>query len=292
MKRNLILGIVLLSLACLVVVGAGTAGWLWSNVRPQPAEKNQTLFEGITYLRDTRQSPRPMVVHVVKVNLRQKNLSFLVTPGDPKADLPVKARTTSQFLEDYGLQLAINGDGFTPWHTNSLLDYYPHPGDPVDPVGFAASKGQVYSENPGNEPILYIARDNRARFNSPLGGIFNAVSGNAMLVEDGKALKGLDDSVQPRTAIALDERRRQLIIVLVDGRQPNFSEGATLDELAKMIVEFGGYTAMNLDGGGSTTLVVESPNGKAKVLNSPIDQHIPGRERAIGSHLGIYASQE
>ena len=292
MKRNLILGVILLSLVCLVILGAGTAGWLWSNIRPQPAEKNQTLFEGITYLRDTRQSPRPMVVHIVKVNLRQKSLSFLVTPGDPKADLPVKARTTSQFLEDYGLQLAINGDGFTPWHTNSLLDYYPHSGDPVDPVGFAASKGQIYSENPGNEPILYIARNNRARFNSPLGGIFNAVSGNAMLVEDGKALNGLDDSVQPRTAIALDERRRRLIILLVDGRQPNYSEGVTLDELAKMIIELGGHTAMNLDGGGSTTLVVEGPNGKAKVLNSPIDQHIPGRERAIGSHIGISASQE
>lgn len=292
MKRKVVLSVVLISLACLVIVGARMAGWLWSSVRPQPAEKNQTLFEGITYLRDTRQSPRSMVIHVVKVNLRQKRLSFLVTPGDPEADLPVKARTTSQFLQDYGLQLAINGDGFTPWHTNNLLDYYPHPGDLVDPVGFAASKGQIYSQNPGNEPILYIARDNRARFNSPLGGIYNAVSGNAMLVEDGKVLKGLDDSVQPRTAIALDERRRQLIIVLVDGRQPNYSEGITLDELAKLIVEFGGYTAMNLDGGGSTTLVIEDSNGKAKVLNSPIDQYIPGRERTIGSHLGIYASRE
>jgi len=292
MKRKVVLSVVLLSLACLVVVGARMAGWLWSSVRPQPAEKNQTLFEGITYLRDTRQSPRPMVIHVVKVNLRQKRLSFLVTPGNPEADLPVKARTTSQFLQDYGLQLAINGDGFTPWHTNNLLDYYPHPGDLVDPVGFAASKGQIYSQNPGNEPILYIARDNRARFNSPLGGIYNAVSGNAMLVEDGKVLKGLDDSVQPRTAIALDERRRQLIIVLVDGRQPNYSEGITLDELGKLIVEFGGYTAMNLDGGGSTTLVIEDSNGKAKVLNSPIDQYIPGRERTIGSHLGIYANRE
>ena len=292
MKRKVVLSVVLISLACLVIVGARMAGWLWSSVRPQPAEKNQTLFEGITYLRDTRQSPRSMVIHVVKVNLRQKRLSFLVTPGDPEADLPVKARTTSQFLQDYGLQLAINGDGFTPWHTNNLLDYYPHPGDLVDPVGFAASKGQIYSQNPGNEPILYIARDNRARFNSPLGGIYNAVSGNAMLVEDGKVLKGLDDSVQPRTAIALDERRRQLIIVLVDGRQPNYSEGITLDELAKLIVEFGGYTAMNLDGGGSTTLVIEDSNGKAKVLNSPIDQYIPGRERTVGSHLGIYASRE
>jgi hypothetical protein len=139
MKRKVVLSVVLISLACLVVVGARMAGWLWSTVRPQPAEKNQTLFEGITYLRDTRQSPRSMVIHVVKVNLRQKRLSFLVTPGDPEADLPVKARTTSQFLQDYGLQLAINGDGFTPWHTNNLLDYYPHPGDLVDPVGFAAS---------------------------------------------------------------------------------------------------------------------------------------------------------
>lgn len=292
MNRKILLTMILISVACLVTLGAAAAaGWLYLNGRPQPAEKNQTIFQGITYLRDTRQSPRPMVVHVVKINLRESGISFLVTPGDPDADLPVKARTTSQFLDDYGVQLAINGDGFTPWHTNSLIDYYPHPGDPVDPVGFAASQGKVYSENPGSEPVLYISRRNRARFNSPLGGIYNAISGNAMLVEDGKALKGLDDSVQPRTAVALDQRQRQMIIVVVDGRQPNYSEGATLKELADIIVEFGGYTAMNLDGGGSTTLVMEGENGKAKLLNSPIDQHIPGRERAIGSHLGVFAGQ-
>ena len=80
-----------------------------------------------------------------------------------------------------------------------------------------------------------------------------------------------------------------LLILVVDGRQPGYSEGATLDELAAMILEFGGYTGMNMDGGGSSTLVRESATGSAQVLNSPVDQGIPGRERVVGNHLGIYA---
>lgn len=48
---------------------------------------------------------------------------------------------------------------------------------------------------------------------------------------------------------------------------------------------------MNLDGGGSTTLVMEGDNGQPVLLNSPIDSRIPGRERAVANHLGIFASK-
>jgi hypothetical protein len=48
---------------------------------------------------------------------------------------------------------------------------------------------------------------------------------------------------------------------------------------------------MNLDGGGSSTLAVEGANGRPEVLNSPIHQRIPGRERPVGNHLGIFAER-
>jgi exopolysaccharide biosynthesis protein len=79
-------------------------------------------------------------------------------------------------------------------------------------------------------------------------------------------------------------------MVVVDGRQPGYSEGASLMELAELMLEKGAFYAMNLDGGGSSSMVTAGKNGNARLLNSPIDQHIPGRERAVGNHLGIYAS--
>ena len=46
--------------------------------------------------------------------------------------------------------------------------------------------------------------------------------------------------------------------------------------------------AMSLDGGGSSAMVSEGKDGGAVLLNSPIDSYIPGRERPVGNHLGIY----
>jgi hypothetical protein len=277
-------------LALLLLAGSV---WVWLQVRSQPAEKNQALFQGIHYIRDVRQSPRPLVVHIVTVRLRESGIEFLVTPGDQDAGLPLQARPTSNFLEEFDLQIAVNGDGVTPWRSNSWLDYYPHLGDPVDPIGLSASRGVVYSQHRDAEPTLYLSRDNRARFNNPLGGVYNAISGNLMLVENGKSLvaAGIEDTPQPRTAVALDKSRRQLIILVVDGRQPGYSEGATLKELADLILEFGGHSGMNMDGGGSSTMVMEEKNGKAVILNSPIDHNIPGTERTVGNHLGIFARQ-
>jgi hypothetical protein len=290
MRPKFILGCLLLLISCGLAVGLlGGAGLVTYRARSQPDEKNQALFQGITYVRDIRQSPRPMVVHVVKVNLRAPGIGFLVTPGNPKADQTLKARTTSQFLQEFGLQLAVNGDGSSPSHYNNPLDYYPHLGDPVDPTGFAASKGVVYSSNPENEPVLYISRRNRARFNSPLGGIYNAISGFSMIVKDGKPLPGLDEELHPRTALALDKPGRQLIIIVVDGRQSGYSQGATLSELAEIVLAHGGYDAMNMDGGGSSTLVTQGENGQPMLLNSPIHKGIPGKERPVSNHLGIYA---
>jgi exopolysaccharide biosynthesis protein len=91
--------------------------------------------------------------------------------------------------------------------------------------------------------------------------------------------------------VALDERERTMLLMVVDGRQPNYSEGVTIAELADIMIEYGGYTALNMDGGGSTTLVIEGEDGEPLILNSPIHHHIPGQERPVGNHLGIYAQR-
>jgi exopolysaccharide biosynthesis protein len=70
----------------------------------------------------------------------------------------------------------------------------------------------------------------------------------------------------PRTAIARLKDGR-VLLATVDGRQPGVSAGMSLPELADLILEFGAVEGINLDGGGSTTMVV---NGK--VVNIPSDQ--------------------
>ena len=69
---------------------------------------------------------------------------------------------------------------------------------------------------------------------------------------------------------------RKLLLVAVDGRQPGYSVGMTLEELAHFFLKLGAVDAMNLDGGGSTTMVIGG-----EVVNSPSD----GRERPVGSAL-------
>lgn len=294
---TLLITLGLVILACVAFGGA----WLWSRLRLQPLEKEDMIFQGIRYSRQVLQNPRPLVVHIVKIDLRTPGISFLVTPGDPQSELPLEARTTSQFLDEFGLQLAVNGDGFSPWASNGPLDYYPHAGDPVAPLGAAASKGIVYARDSHGHPSLYISPTNQARFNTSPGKIYNVISGGQMLVERGQSTlagskaddtgsEGADSaSPQPRTAIGLDKRMRTLIIVVVDGRQPSYSEGVTLAELADLMITSGAHNAMNLDGGGSSTLVMEGSLGQARLLNSPIDQQIPGRQRYVGNHLGIFA---
>jgi len=287
-KRSSLL-LIPFTLLCLFVLGTGLiAPLLWWRLRPQPSPLSRTLFQGVTYQRLVRSWPRPMVLHVVTVDLRADGIRLLVTPGDPEKELPLKARTTTQFLEEFGVQIAVNGDGFTPWRSNTLLDYYPHPGDGVRPIGFAASQGVVYSQNTDNQPVLYFSRTNRARFGVPMGKIYHALSGNLMLVEQGRPVPGLEGEPQPRTTIGLDKNGNRLIILVVDGRQPHYSEGATLAEVAEALVALGAYQAMNLDGGGSSTLAMEK-GGRAMLLNVPINHGIAGRQRPVGNHLGIYA---
>lgn len=80
----------------------------------------------------------------------------------------------------------------------------------------------------------------------------------------------------PRTAIGIKEDGTWILAV-VDGRQAN-SVGMTLEELADFMVKYGAKAAVNLDGGGSSEMVVNN-----QIVNNPSD----GRERAVGSGIVV-----
>ena len=287
-------GFVKLLILTFVAIGLCAGAFLlYDRGRPAPIPMKQKLYEGVTYRRIVKFTPRPMIAHVIVIDTKVKDIGFLVTPPDSSGGQPLNARTTSQFLKEFNVQLAINGDGFGPWWSNNLADYYPHVGDPVTPLGFSASGGEIYTEGipeqVGIEPTLYINRKNDLAFGDQPDKVFQAISGDRMIVQQGRMIEDLDNTdLDPRTAIGLNKNGRYVYIIVVDGRQPFYSEGATFVQLAQLMIDQGANVAMALDGGGSSTLVVEGENGEPVILNSPIDNYIPGRERPVANHLGIF----
>jgi len=274
-------------------LGALTATYLVFTIgRPAPIPVKRELFDGVMYHRVVRYLPHSMIAHVLVIDTKVKGMHFLVTPPADEEGGTTAARTTSQFLEEFDVQIAINGDGFFPWWSRGPADYYPHVGDPVTPNGVSAAYGEVYADGAQDvrpEPTIYISRRGDLSFNRAPNRVFHALSGDRMLIVSGNIVPDLNNKVlHPRTALGTNRNGRWLYIVVVDGRQPFYSEGATFNELAKLLKDFGAFNAMSLDGGGSSTLVIEGGNGNSMILNSPIDSYIPGRERPVANHFGIY----
>jgi exopolysaccharide biosynthesis protein len=102
----------------------------------------------------------------------------------------------------------------------------------------------------------------------------NIVGGGPQLIRNGrveitnaaeKILPSFVSDFHPRTAIA-KLKSGQILLVAVDGRQPGVSAGMSLTMLADLLIEFGAVEAINLDGGGSTTMVIRN-----KLVNKPSD---------------------
>jgi hypothetical protein len=96
--------------------------------------------------------------------------------------------------------------------------------------------------------------------------------------EQEKAGKAFVFNRHPRTVVA-KMKDGKFLMITVDGRQPGVSVGMTLQELAEYLLSLGAVDAMNLDGGGSTTMVLDG-----KVVNKPSD---PTGERKIGDAIVV-----
>lgn len=108
-----------------------------------------------------------------------------------------------------------------------------------------------------------------------LTGVRTAVAGDPLLVSDGQVVPNLDDANRaPRSAIGISGSK--VIMVAVDGRQPRLSIGLTHRGMADLMRRNGCMFALNLDGGGSTTLWYGG-----NVMNSPSD----GKLRPVGQAL-------
>ena len=290
-KRSLVaVGIVLLILPLL----------LYSRLhflRPPRTNQELTLFQGIVYKREARSTPRPFMLHIVTIDLTTPGIGVLVTPGRPTPDdREIHARTTSEFVREFKLQLAINANYFFPFREYSPWDFYPRSSERVNVLGQAISQGFIYSKAESNWPVLCFDANNRAQVlksgECPESTV-QAVAGNSILVERGApVVMSLDslknDKPYSQVAVAIDRVGQKLWLIVIDGKQPLYSEGVTLAELAEIVMELDVDTALHLDGGGSTTLVIAN-RSDPQVLNAPIHTKLPIRQRPVANHLGFFA---
>ncbi|HEY3476406.1 MAG TPA: phosphodiester glycosidase family protein, partial [Anaerolineales bacterium] len=270
----------------------GWVAWAPSNslisVGENPSSITQNIFRGVTYHRNERTTPRSLIWHVLEIDTRLTDaLRFLVSPPLRDTVPQLCTRTVSQFLDDHGMQIAVNGDAFIYLDP---LDYPPQAyctdSDPVRPRGYAASRGKVYSPKGPGYPVLYINQRNEITVDAPKGQVYNAVSADRMLVSKGKKVAGLDAQIRnPRTAFATNRNGRYIYLMVIDGRETSI--GATFSEAADLLLMHGVHTAVALDGGGSSAMVIEGIDGLPRLLNTPVNENTPKRERAVANHLGI-----
>lgn len=124
--------------------------------------------------------------------------------------------------------------------------------------------------------------------NTAFGRAEDVIGGVPQLIRNGgieinwereKSSKAFVETKHPRTAVA-KLRDGKFLMITVDGRQPNHSVGVDLNELADLLLELGAVDAMNLDGGGSTTMFLDG-----KVVNKPSDKE---GERSVSDAILVF----
>ncbi|WP_211239512.1 phosphodiester glycosidase family protein [Jiangella gansuensis] len=157
----------------------------------------------------------------------------------------------------------------------------PIPADTIVLVGRDSGAAALLRLEPGDTvDVTYAPR-------SDLGEVAVAVGGNHMLVEDGVQRPFTDTEPAARSAIGLSEDGRTMYLVSIDGKQAH-SRGTTLGETAEIMLDLGAHDALNIDGGGSSTLVVRDPGtDERSVVNSPSD----GSERSVANGLALFAAE-
>lgn len=126
---------------------------------------------------------------------------------------------------------------------------------------------------------LVRARDGRRPAREVVGGYPVLLRDGRVAAAVAESSRGFGKSRHPRTAIGVADDGRTLFLVTVDGRQEPYSAGMTLPELAGFLQTIGAERALNLDGGGSTTMVVED-----RIVNRPSDET---GERPVGNAVTL-----
>lgn len=151
------------------------------------------------------------------------------------------------------------------------------------PTGTAIRGQMLVGRGDGAKALVGFKRGTRLTVHTHLQGAPQmAITGNAFLVHDGLITARDDAEMHPRTAIGIDNDTHEILLLAIDGRQ-SFSRGYTMVEMANQLVDLGADEAINLDGGGSTTMVAKRSDGVIGVINSPSD----GFQRSVANAVEV-----
>jgi hypothetical protein len=249
---------------CLLVASAlpSRAADVWTEPAP-----------GVRYLH--RSTDDPKEIHALVVDLTTPGLRLRATRRSEKG------QTVSAFAAQVGAVAAVNADFFDGTLT---------------PIGLAIGEGEQWQVDRNDWFALTCSIDNDCALETARGlvgdGVHTAVSGKHVLVGPGFVFGAADDSAcgdfctvaHPRTAVGLSDDGTQLILVVVEGRQdPIF--GMRLSQLARLMVELGAARAVNLDGGGSSAMVVAGARVSGRPANEPA-------ERTVANHLAVLVDDD
>lgn len=265
----------------------------------------QPLFKGIDLIRGTNTTSsgdfqNRMVMYCLRVDLLDPDIRLLPTPrltNFVQGFRETAGMTVSRFVEVHEVQVAVNANFFDP------QEYYLPEGTPMYVAGLQISGGLLVSPQNTFERTASLLFDVTNRVTVvhtnwpavPTTGVFNAVTGDYPLVVKGVNigrqylnLSGVIHDINPRTAIGVSLDRRFLYLLCIDGRQSH-STGAYDYETGAWMLLVGAHDAVNMDGGGSSTMSMEASTGEAVRINRPSAVADSGKERTVGSHFGVYA---
>ena len=236
-------------------------------------------------------------IFVARIDLSDPDVDVRVAPGDADPDgdgtyqTVLRAPTTIADREHF--EIAINGDFFTARNTadaegekSGFVN-----GIWAKAIGPAVTDGFLWAPSSAPRAALIFDAQKKPRIamlkDVPADAL-QIIAGSNVLLERGKIVVESESSFSktrhPRTAVGIGADGKTLILVVVDGRRAKTAVGMSLTELAQLMQSLGCRDALNLDGGGSSEMVMRNPqSGVLQVLNAPSD----GRERAVANVLGV-----
>ena len=273
MKKLLILWGLVLSLA---VLGTGLpeGSFDWSRAK--------SIASGIRIKKFEYSKPRPLQIYAVKIDLANPRIYLVTTSRDkdwgqampdyPKMKIETRRTRVYDFMQRYrrggqDMRLAVNASPWSPW-TKPFTHQY------AGNIGLVVSDGVVVcTPVKRSVPAFVIRKNGRAdmitfKEGDKTDDLKLAVSGFSFVLRDGKNVGGKGQVLHPRTFYGLSRDGRNFYIVVADGRQKGFSEGMSLSEGGQFLKYLGADDGINMDGGGSTTLVTYD-RGRINVENTP-----------------------
>ena len=244
--------------------------------------KAKEISPGVRYREFAVETPRMMKCYMARVDLTQNDLV--------SSEKGMKRERTLEFAK------RLRGGGTNVVVAVNMCPWGGGCGDSPESIanyrldGLNVQNGEISSDKAVKgwfDGFFGVRKDGTPEVldvppETTLGEYRILLNGYARVLKDGVPFnRRKEKSLHPRTAVGVSKDRRYVYLLAVDGRQKGWSLGADYEDEAKFMLEAGAWDAVNMDGGGSTTIVCR--DAKAKRLR------MMNRHDAMGAYTRAVA---